>query len=125
MDVGCASCHSGVALGGNSFQKFGVYGEYRTFVKTTSTDSVRKDLTKKEEDKDQFKVLGLRNVAMTHPYLHDGCVSDLAEVVKIMGKSQLNRDLSEAQVKAIVAFLNSLTGEVPADAKVVPAVLAS
>jgi len=123
MDVGCASCHSGVALGGNSFQKFGVYGDYRTFVKTTSTDAGRKDLTKKEDDKDQFKVPGLRNVAMTHPYLHDGSVSELSEVVKIMGKAQLNRDLSEAQVKAIVAFLNALTGEVPADAKVMPAVL--
>lgn len=123
IDVGCASCHSGVAIGGNSFQKFGVHGDYRTFVNAKSADFGRKDLTKKEEDKDQFKVPSLRNITMTHPYFHDGCVSDLAEVVRIMGKSQLDRDLSEAQVKAIVAFLHSLTGEVPADAKVMPEIL--
>jgi cytochrome c peroxidase len=58
-------------------------------------------------------VASLRNVAKTAPYFHDGSVADLSEAVRIMAKTQLNKDLSQDQVKKIAAFLNALTGELP------------
>jgi cytochrome c peroxidase len=117
IDVGCIQCHNGIAIGGASFQKFGVHGDYRTFTHSTSNDEGRKKITKQESDKDFFKVPSLRNVAKTFPYFHDGSISDLKDAVLIMGKTQLNKDLTEVQVKEIVAFLNSLTGNLPDDAK--------
>jgi cytochrome c peroxidase len=56
----------------------------------------------------------LRNVAKTAPYFHDGSVASLDAAVRVMARLQLGRTLSEDEVRAIVAFLDSLTGEVPA-----------
>lgn len=123
MTVGCIQCHNGVVVGGSTFQKFGVYGDYRTFTHSTTNDEGRKKLTKLESDKDFFKVSSLRNVAKTFPYFHDGSVSDLKQAVLIMGKTQLNKDLAEAEVNGIVSFLNSLTGNLPDDAKNPPEIL--
>lgn len=97
---GCIACHRGPAMGGNSFQKFD-YGE----------DMGRYEVTKNETDKKVFKVSSWRNVALTYPYFHDGKVWSLDEAVRIMGEKQLNTKLSDEEVKYIVAFLNSLTGE--------------
>jgi cytochrome c peroxidase len=77
-------------------------------------------VTGKDSDRDLFKTPSLRNVEKTWPYFHDGSVKDLASAVKIMGKLQLNQDLSDAEVKVITAFLKSMTGELPAAAKEVP-----
>jgi cytochrome c peroxidase len=49
-------------------------------------------------------------VATTAPYFHDGSASTLAEAVKSMGVAQLDRMLTDQQISAIVAFLNTLTG---------------
>jgi len=125
MDAGCIQCHSGSNLGGAMFQKFGVFADYRDWTHSKTNDQGKLDLTKLSADKDVFKVPGLRNIAKTHPYFHDGSVADLHQAVKIMGKVQLNKDLSEAQVQGIVDFLGALTGEVPAEAKKVPEMLAS
>jgi cytochrome c peroxidase len=57
----------------------------------------------------------LRNVAKTAPYFHDGSVDRLDRAVRIMGAVQLGRALDDATVNSIVAFLESLTGEVPAN----------
>ncbi len=120
MDVGCIQCHTGAALGGTMFQKFGVYADYRTACNSKVNDTGKMMVSKQESDKDMFKVPGLRNVAKTHPYFHDGSVADLAQAVKIMGKLQLNKDLSDAQVASIVTFLNALTSDIPEEAKKVP-----
>ncbi|MFN8309907.1 MAG: cytochrome-c peroxidase [Chitinophagales bacterium] len=116
MDAGCTTCHSGVSVGGTMFQKFGTNADYHTFTHSKATDEGRKEVTKDEADKNMFKVCGLRNVAKTQPYFHDGSVSSLQEAIKIMGKAELNKDLTDEQVKNIEAFLNSLTGEVPKSA---------
>jgi cytochrome c peroxidase len=120
IKVGCTQCHSGVTLGGNSLQKFAVYGNHWEYTKATNRDAGRMQETKAKEDEFVFKTCGLRNVAETYPYLHDGSISDLKEVVRIMGKAQLNKDLSEKQVQSITAFLGALTGKVPESAKDVP-----
>ena len=96
------------------FQKFGVYGNYWELTKSAKIDNGRFDLTKNEADKDMFKVPGLRNVAKTAPYFHDGSVSNLKDAVTIMAQLQLNKKLSDTDVSDIVAFLNTLTGEIPA-----------
>ncbi len=117
MDKGCIACHSGNVLGGNSYQKFGVFGDYWELTKSKSIDKGKFDVTKKEADMYVFKSPSLRNIEKTYPYFHDGSVTDLSEAVKIMGKAQLNLDLKETEIKAIVAYLNSLTADVAAEYK--------
>lgn len=118
-EVGCTACHSGIIAGGAMFQKMGLVNDYFKDRGTPITDADlgRFNVTKKPEDKHFFKVPTLRNVELTSPYLHDGSRATLEETVKVMGKYQLGRDLTDAQVNSIVTFLKSLTGELPAHAK--------
>lgn len=115
IDLGCASCHNGAGLGGNSFQKFGVVSDYWKETGVANPDSGRADVTKNDADLYVFKVASLRNVAKTGPYFHDGSVDDLTKAVKIMGKTQLGQELSQEDAADIVAFLGALTGPVPAN----------
>jgi cytochrome c peroxidase len=116
-ELGCASCHQGVNIGGNMFQRFGVMGDY--FADRAgrqpagSADLGRFNVTGREEDRHVFKVPSLRNVALTAPYFHDGSAPDLDHAVLIMARYQLGRELSNDDVRAIVAFLRTLTGEPP------------
>ena len=105
--VGCTTCHNNVGIGGNSFQKLGLVKPFKT------KDMGRFQVTKVEADKFLFKPPSLRNVAKTGPYFHDGSVKNLEEAIKLMGKHQLGIKLKKNQIKAIRAFLNSLTGEIP------------
>ena len=113
LDKGCVACHSGKAIGGNIHQKFGLFDEYWKYTKSEKIDEGKYEVTKNEADKYIFKSPSLRNVAKTYPYFHDGSVKDLKEAVNIMAKIQLNKELSDTETEAIVAFLNSLTGEIP------------
>ncbi|WP_096086098.1 cytochrome-c peroxidase [Agaribacterium haliotis] len=106
---GCVACHSGMGLGGTSYQKLGVFAEY----KTKSTAKGRMDVTGKEQDKNMFKVPLLRNIELTYPYFHDGEVATLEEAVNLMGKLQLNKEFTSEETANIVAFLKTLTGEQP------------
>ena len=90
--IGCISCHQGVNVGGNLFQPSGVYG--------VLTDPARPIL----------RVPSLRNIAVTAPYFHDGSVATLPEAVRKMAVAQLDHPVTDADVSAIVAFLDSLTG---------------
>ena len=121
MTMGCVGCHSGVVLGGQSYQKFGVTQDYWTLTGSKPND-VHKGIdkgrfqdTRDEADSFMFKVQQLRNVAVTPPYFHDGSEAKLEDAVRIMAKLQLGRDLPLADIADIVAFLESLTGEVPAN----------
>jgi cytochrome c peroxidase len=68
-----------------------------------------------------FRVASLRNVAMTPPYFHDGSVPTLPEAVKVMAHVQLGATLADPDARDIVAFLESLTGQVPTNFATVPA----
>ena len=57
-----------------------------------------------------FKVPSLRNIEKTGPYLHDGSVASLSDMIKIMGAHQLGRDLNAEQVGQVETFLKTLTG---------------
>ena len=122
IDQGCITCHSGPIVGGNMMQKFPIFGKYEDYLSGT-VDMGHYEETKKDMDKFMFKVPSLRNVAKTYPYMHNGGVSNLEEAVKIMGKAELNKDLTDAQIKSIVTFLGSLTGDLDAKYKTAPAIL--
>jgi len=109
---GCTSCHQGVNVGGNMFEILGGMADY--FAErgnVTVADYGRFNVTGQEEDRFVFKVPGLRNVALTAPYFHDGSAARLEDAVAAMGKYQLGRRLSPDDVDQIVAFLCTLTGE--------------
>ena len=113
ISTGCVACHSGNVLGGNIYQKFGLYDDYWKHTKSKKIDEGKFEVTKNENDKYVFKSPSLRNIEKTYPYFHDGSVSDLKEAVTIMAKVQLNKELTDNDLNALVAFLNSLTGELP------------
>jgi cytochrome c peroxidase len=114
IDVGCVECHKGPGVGGDSFEKFGIVEDYWKLTGSKSPDKGRADVTKNNDDLYVFKVPGLRNVAKTGPYFHDGSVEELDKAVRIMGKAQLGKTLTDAETADIVAFLGALTGPVPA-----------
>jgi cytochrome c peroxidase len=107
--TGCITCHNGPALGGAMYQKIGLVHPYPT------ADLGRYEVTKSEADRYAFKVPSLRNVAKTRPYFHDGRIPTLEEVAVLMAHHQLGRELPDEDVKAIVAFLGSLTGAIDAE----------
>ena len=113
IDTGCVDCHKGPGLGGLGFRKFGVVSEYWKATGSHDIDKGRFGVTNAAADLYKFKVAGLRNVAMTPPYFHDGAVNALPKAVRIMAKVQLDADLSDSDVGAIVTFLGSLTGSLP------------
>src|SRR5262249_22222977 len=90
--LGCISCHQGVNVGGNLFQRHGIFHPLGT------------------PEPELVRVPSLRNVATTAPYFNDGSAATLAEAVKAMGLAQLDRALTGEEVATIVAFLNTLTG---------------
>lgn len=107
-EVGCVSCHNGVAIGGGMYQKLGAVEEY-----PNNKDLGLYEVTKNEDDKYFFKVPSLRNVTQTGPWFHDGSLTELNEVINVMGRFQLGVELSQEDVNDIHAFLESLTGELP------------
>jgi len=120
LEIGCVNCHSGPYVGGQMYQKFGTFEPYWQYTKSEQVDEGRFAATKKESDRYVFKVPVLRNVEKTSPYFHDGSVDKLEDAVSMMGKIQLGKELPELQVAEITSFLESLTGEIPADALKVP-----
>ena len=114
----CNNCHLGVALGGNSFQKMGIYANYFTdreqglnglkALAISKEDNGRFNFTRNEADKYKFKVPILRNIKDTFPYLHDGTITSLEETVRIMGHYQVGKDIPESDINKIVAFLKTL-----------------
>jgi cytochrome c peroxidase len=91
--LGCVSCHQGVNIGGNLFERHGIFHPLA---------SPKPEI---------LRVPSLRNVATTPPYFHDGSTQTLDDAVRKMGLAQLNSTLTDLQVKAIVAYLQTLTGK--------------
>jgi cytochrome c peroxidase len=92
QSLGCVACHQGVNVGGNLFERHGIFRPLAS------------------PQPEILRVPGLRNVATRAPYFHDGSAPTLAEAVRQMAAAQLNRVLTGQEVDAIVAFLNTLTG---------------
>lgn len=110
--IGCVSCHQGMGIGGNVYQKLGIMEDYFALRgQINAADFGRYNVTQREADRFFFKVPSLRNVAMTAPYLHDGSASTLNKVVRIMARFQLGVKLEATEEAALMAFLRTLTGE--------------
>lgn len=114
---GCVGCHSGINVGGNSFAKFGLIGDYWGYRASkgrgaqVEVDKGRYLVTKKDEDMHVFRVPSLRNAGLTVPYLHDGSVPTLYEAVQLMGRHQLGREIPDADIRSIERFLHALSGK--------------
>ncbi len=114
LNLGCAGCHNGPLLGGNSVQRFGLLDDYWTLTGSEEINPGLQAVTGDEADAFKFRVAPLRNISRTGPYFHDGSVSSLQAAVDIMAKLQLGIDLDAEVVLELSAFLDSLTGDVPA-----------
>lgn len=106
----CYTCHSGPALGGESFEKLGIEKDYFASRSLTYDDKGRANVTHSNADLHKFKVPILRNVALTFPYFHDGSVKTLEEAVKLMSTYQTRKTMSDEECKDVAAFLRTLTG---------------
>jgi len=106
---GCISCHNGVNMGGNLYQKLGIL---KTYVDKLDSKG-RFNVTKKNRDKYHFKVPTLRNISKTAPYLHDGTQKNLHDVIEFMIDYQLGVILNEQEIEKIESFLKTLDGESP------------
>ena len=109
LNHGCPACHTGPGLGGELYRKLGDVKVY-----PSNGDTGRYEVTKKEMDRNVFKVPSLRNVERTAPYFHDGSQATLPAAIRTMSEYQtLSGKLSDDDVNAVVTFLQSLTGELP------------
>lgn len=109
--IGCSSCHNGINLGGNSYQKLGAFTPWFPAVREPGpNDAGLAERTARERDLYVVKVPSLHTVAVTEPYLHDGSLDSLQSVTTAMARHQLGRELSEEDLSDIVAFLVALNG---------------
>ncbi|RLA71908.1 MAG: cytochrome B6 [Epsilonproteobacteria bacterium] len=106
---GCITCHNGINIGSNSFQKMGLFNPY-DFNKSYPD---RYSVTHKEYDKNVFKVPTLRNIELTAPYFHDGSAKTLKEAIKTMAHHNLGVRIKEDELKSMLSFFKTLTGERP------------
>ncbi len=118
--TGCKGCHSGanfagptLPIGQGFYQKFPTYSSKYDTKYDLNSDKGRYDITKAKTDMNKWRVPSLRNIALTAPYFHNGSVKSLDEAVRVMAKTQLDIKLSEREVTDVVAFLQSLNGELP------------
>ena len=112
MEKGCVACHNGINVGGQAYFPFGVVENPGAEV-LPAADKGRFNVSKTATDEYVFRAAPLRNVALRAPYFHSGQVWTLKQAVGVMGSSQLGAKLSDKEEDDIVAFLGSLTGELP------------
>jgi cytochrome c peroxidase len=113
VDKGCSSCHSGVNVGGHGYYPFGLIEKPGSEILPPG-DKGRFAVTETADDEYVFRAAPLRNIALTAPYFHSGKVWELSVAVEIMAESQLGEALKPEETSQIVAFLESLTGTLPA-----------
>ena len=109
--LNCIQCHSGFNFTNYSFENNGLYTSY--------SDSGRALITGKKQDIAKFKVPSLRNIAITYPYMHDGSVKSLEEVIDHYssgGKGHISQStlikgftIQDNEKEALIAFLKTLT----------------
>ncbi len=118
---GCAGCHTGMSVGGQSIQKFplrrylsdyvGLLFEPNIRLKESPFPFVNEGGFLGRGNQLRFRVPILRNVTRTAPYFHNGAVSKLEEAVRIMSKYQIGHEFTKAQIADVVAFLKTLEGD--------------
>jgi cytochrome c peroxidase len=121
---GCHQCHVGSRFTDNTFHNIGIGWDAAT---RTFSDDGRFEVTKLDADRGAFKTPTLRDVTAHAPYMHDGSLPTLRAVVEYYnrgGNANPHLDLkmpraplglTEAEIAALVAMLEALTGEGYAD----------
>ena len=117
----CAGCHAGFNFSDGRFHSVGVGWDPVT---QTFRDEGRFAVSHDPRDRGKFKTPALRDVSRHAPYMHDGSLATLREVVEFYNTARLpkpipNRSprllgptvLSESEINALVAFLKALDGE--------------
>ena len=112
MDKGCSGCHNGINVGGGGYFPFGVVEKPGADILPPG-DKGRFAVTKTASDEYVFRAAPLRNVALRAPYFHSGKVWSLKQAVGIMGAAQLGIKLTGKEEDEIVAFLETLNGQLP------------
>jgi len=122
MTKGCKGCHTGMSVGGQSLQHFPLrryFTDYLGAIFDPNMEIKESPFPFKniggflgKDDRQEFRVPILRNISKTAPYFHNGAVKELDEVVRIMSKYQLGNEFTPKQIDEVVAFLNSLDGEI-------------
>lgn len=107
---GCSGCHDGALVGGDEYRKLGLVRPW-----PDKSDPGRAKVTKSNDDQLVFKVPSLRNVVKTAPYFHNGKIADLETTVLRMGEHQMGKNLTKADVLAIITWLDTLTAPPPAE----------
>ncbi len=120
IGTGCTTCHTGAAVGGEMLMKFGLLTDYAPLTGSKVIDNGKFDVTKNEADRFIFKSQSLRNIEKTHPYFHDGSVTDLKQAIQIMAKTELGKELKTEEIEDIHAFLLTLTGDISDEKKAAP-----
>lgn len=111
QDIGCSSCHNGINLGGNSYQRLGALRPYFPERRqANANDAGLAGRSHRQQDLHAFKVPSLHSAAMTVPYFHDGSVPTLAAAIIDMAVFQLDRELAQQEVDDIAAFIRALNG---------------
>ncbi len=115
QSYGCIACHQGANVGGNLYQEMGAMGDYFADRGTpiTRSDLGRFNVTGRPEDRHFFKVPSLRLAVRTAPYFHDASAKTLEEAIRLMARYQLGREIPDAHIPPIIAFLQSLMGTHP------------
>ncbi len=106
INKGCVTCHQGAGVGGHMYQKLGLVKEWPT------EDKGRAEVEGFEAMEGFFKVPSLRNITETAPYLHDGSIGTLEEMVKKMAEYQQGQILTDEETAKIIEFLGALRGEI-------------
>ena len=124
INFGCKGCHTGIAVGGNSLQRFPVRKQARVhdwrpnyslennkIIDTSFPFNNIGGYTGNKSSK-PFRVPILRNVTKTSPYFHNGAVFKIRKAVDIMAKHQTGKNLTPKQIDEIVEFLKTLEGDI-------------
>ena len=114
----CSQCHKGANFSDNQFHNLGV-----PKAGPLKKDLGRFNVTKVNEDRGKFKTPTIRNISLTAPYMHNGSLATLEDVVQFYnegGGDDRNKDqkiiplgLNPMEEANLVAFMKALTGEVP------------
>ncbi len=121
LTKGCKGCHTGMSVGGQSIQKFplrnyladymGMIFEPDLHIKDSPFPFINKGGFLGQDNRLKFRVPILRNISKTSPYFHNGAIKELKEAVRIMSKYQLGNEFTPKQIDEVVAFLETLDGE--------------
>ncbi len=125
-ETGCLACHFGTNFAGPAPGPAMGMGDgfYELFPNNLGTeydasmhlldDDGRALYSKDPQELHMWRVPPLRNIALSAPYFHNGSARTLNDAVRVMAKTQFLKSLTDDEIEKIVAFLNSLTGELPA-----------